>query len=314
MSRRAGGRDGQDAVPEGGASADGVAAVVVNYRSGPALARCVEALDRQGPAELVVVDNGSSDGSVAELRRRVPGVCVIDPGANLGYGAAANRGAAATGAPCLLVCNSDLEVGSEAIIRLAEALSARPGCGAVGPLIRDASGARYPSARRFPSLVDAAGHAVLGLFAPANRFTRAYHQAELAGSPEARDVDWLSGACLLFRRSAFEELGGFDESYFMYAEDVDLCWRLGEAGWTVTYVPDAEVTHLQGISTNAHPYRMILEHHRSLLRFAVRSSSGWRRLALPLVAAGLGLRAILESAVRLAQGRTAASGAADTRL
>ena len=85
-------------------------------------------------------------------------------------------------------------------------------------------------------------------------------------------------------------MGGFDESYFMYAEDVDLCWRLGREGWRVLYTPTAEVTHLQGRSTDRHPYRMILEHHRSLLRFASRSSTGWRRALLPLVAAGLMVR------------------------
>ncbi len=273
--------------------------VVVNYESGPALARCVERLRQQAPTELVVVDNGSADGSLDELRRRIPDVDVVDPGTNLGYGAAANRGAAATTSPTLLVCNSDLEVGPGSIEVLAEALAARPRCGLVGPLIRDAGGRRYPSARRFPSLTDSAGHALLGLFAPDNRFTRSYHQAHLAGASDAQDVDWLSGACLLVRRSAFEEVGGFDESYFMYAEDVDLCWRLARAGWTATYVPAAEVTHLQGVSTATHPYQMILEHHRSLLRFAVRSSSGWRRALLPLVTVGLAVRAGLASLARV---------------
>lgn len=301
MSGRAPGRDGARHTADrvNGAPAGDVAVVVVNYESGPALARCVEGWTRQAPAELVVVDNGSSDGSVDELRRRLPGVVVIDPGANLGYGAAANRGAAATTASTVLVCNSDLEVESDALAVLVAALAQRPHCGVVGPLIRDGAGRRYPSARRFPSLVDAAGHAMLGLFVPDNRFTRAYLQAELAEAGRTREVDWLSGACLLVRRQAFEEIGGFDESYFMYAEDVDLCWRLARAGWTAAYVPEAEVTHLQGVSTGARPYRMILEHHRSLLRFAARSSEGWRRLALPLIALGLGVRAGLAALHRL---------------
>jgi N-acetylglucosaminyl-diphospho-decaprenol L-rhamnosyltransferase len=295
VSGRAEGRDGPG--PHG--RGEGIAVVVVNYESGPALTRCVAQLRRHDPAELVVVDNGSRDGSLADLRSRVPEVDVVDPGANLGYGAAANRGAAATTAPTLLVCNPDLEVGPGSIATLAEVLDSRPGCGVVGPLIRDAGGERYPSARRFPSMVDAAGHALLGLFAPDNRFTRSYHQADLAGTPGTREVDWLSGACLLLRRSAFDEVGGFDESYFMYAEDVDLCWRLARAGWKAVYAPAAEVTHLQGVSTEAHPYRMILEHHRSLLRFAARSSVGWRKALLPVVAVGLGLRAGLAGLVRL---------------
>ena len=127
-----------------------------------------------------------------------------------------------------------------------------------------------------------------GIFAPDNRFTRSYQHNELDGaSGDAVEVDWVSGACFVVRRSAFEEVGGFDEAYFMYAEDVDLCWRLGRHGWSVAYVPTAEVTHRQGVSTDHHPYRMIVEHHRSLLRFAGRSTRGWRRVLLPLVALGI---------------------------
>jgi N-acetylglucosaminyl-diphospho-decaprenol L-rhamnosyltransferase len=267
--------------------------VIVNYESGPALLSCVEGWRAEGPAELVVVDNGSTDGSVRQLDG-MPGVEVLVTGRNLGYGAAANRGVAATTAPSVLVGNPDLEVRPGALAALAGALADEPGCALVGPLIRTPGGGRYPSARQFPSMVDAAGHAVLGIFAPANRFTRSYQRTELDDHPgPLQMVDWVSGACFLVRRSAFEQVGGFDEAYFMYAEDVDLCWRLGRAGWTVGYATDAEVVHLQGVSTDRTPYRMIAEHHRSLMRFAVRSTQGWRRALLPLVAVGIGVRAAL---------------------
>ena len=278
------------------------ASVVVNYESGLALARCVADLRSAGLAELVVVDNGSTDGSLAAAEAAVSEVTVVSPGRNLGYGAAANRGVSASAAPLILICNPDLEVPPGAVTALVAALDADPGCALVGPLIRNASGERYPSARRFPSMVDAAGHALLGIFASDNRFTRRYQQADLDESgTDTRTVDWVSGACFLVRRSAFESIGGFDESYFMYVEDVDLCWRIGRSGWSVAYVPGAEVTHLQGLSTDLHPYRMILEHHRSLLRFAGRSSTGWRRVLLPLVAVGVAVRtglACLARAIR----------------
>lgn len=278
------------------------ASVVVNYESGLALARCVADLRSAGLAELVVVDNGSTDGSLAAAEAAVSEVAVVSPGRNLGYGAAANRGVSASAAPLILICNPDLEVPLGAVTALVAALDADPGCALVGPLIRNASGERYPSARRFPSMVDAAGHALLGIFASDNRFTRRYQQADLDESgTDTRTVDWVSGACFLVRRSAFESIGGFDESYFMYVEDVDLCWRIGRSGWSVAYVPGAEVTHLQGLSTDLHPYRMILEHHRSLLRFAGRSSTGWRRVLLPLVAVGVAVRtglACLARAIR----------------
>jgi len=278
---------------------DGTAVVVVNYESGPALRACVEGWRDEHPSELVVVDNGSTDGSVDELARAVPDARLLVTGRNLGYGAAANRGVAATTAPSVLVCNPDLVVRPGVLAALSKVLEDDAGCALVGPLVRTPGGDRYPSARRFPSMVDAAGHAVLGIFAPDNRFTRSYQQAGLTGSDVGpQRVDWVSGACFLVRRAAFEQVGGFDESYFMYAEDVDLCWRLGQAGWRVGYAPTAEVTHLQGVSTDRHPYRMIAEHHRSLLRFAARSTRGWRRVLLPAVALGIAVRAALACLAR----------------
>jgi N-acetylglucosaminyl-diphospho-decaprenol L-rhamnosyltransferase len=287
------------------AAAGRVAAVVVNYESGPSLARCVGDLAASGLAEIVVVDNGSSDGSVTAALEAVPDLVVIDPGENLGYGAAANRGAAAgsTDLGLLLVCNPDLEVPAGAVDALVAAIDADRGCALVGPLIRTPEGDRYPSARRFPSMVDAAGHALLGTFAPNNPFTRNYRRTDLDVDPDGpMEVDWVSGACFLARRDAFEAVGGFDESYFMYAEDVDLCWRLGRAGYGVSYAPAAAVTHIQGISTDRHPYRMILEHHRSLLRFAFRTSEGWRKLLLPLVAVGAAVRTGLACLARFRVG------------
>ncbi len=289
-----------DAGAEPADSVPGVAVVIVNYQSGPLLLQCVEDWKADGAAELVVVDNGSQDGSVDRARSRFPDLQVVTPGRNLGYGAAANRGVAATTTPLIVVCNPDLEVRPGTLSALSGALDGHPGWALVGPLIRTSSGDRYPSARHFPSLVDAGGHALLGIFAPDNRFTRSYQRSELdqaSGGPV--EVDWVSGACFLVRRSAFEEVGGFDESYFMYAEDVDLCWRLGQKRWSAAYVPAAEVTHRQGVSTDHHPYRMILEHHRSLLRFAARSSQGWRRALLPLVALGIGIRAGLACLARI---------------
>ena len=167
------------------------AAVVVNYESGSALTRCVEGLRSEGVAEIVVVDNGSLDGSVGQLLRGIPEVEVLVPGRNLGYGAAANRGVAATAAPCVLVCNPDLEVRAGAVAALAGALEDDLGCAVVGPLIRNPDGDRYPSARMFPSLVDAAGHALFGLMAPDNRFTRSYQKAHLDTADDA--PRWSTG-------------------------------------------------------------------------------------------------------------------------
>jgi N-acetylglucosaminyl-diphospho-decaprenol L-rhamnosyltransferase len=263
-----------------------VAAVVVNYNARDHLLACVPSLRSDGVRTVVVVDNDSRDGSGQALAASDPDARWLPTGANLGYGAAANRGVAATTQRYVLILNPDVLVEPGTVKALAAALDRDEGLGVVGPKVEEPDGTRYPSARRFPDLLTAAGHAFLGYIAPRNRFSRAYKLADW--DPERLGyVDWISGSCFLARRAAFEAVGGFDEAYFMYAEDVDLCWRLGRAGWRVGYEPAGRVVHAGAASTNQAPYRMILEHHRSLWRFACKSTSGARRLALPLVAIGL---------------------------
>lgn len=169
----------------------------------------------------------------------------------------------------------------------------------VGPRIEAPDGSLYSSPRAFPGIGDALGHAFVGLVAPGNRFTRRYRMLD-RDHTRAGEADWVSGACFLARREAWEALGGFDEAYFMYVEDVDLCWRAWRSGWRVGFEPAARVAHVQGVSTDQAAYRMIAAHHRSLLRFSQRSTTGWRRGLLPLVAVGLAVRAVLACAQRSA--------------
>ncbi|MHB1533556.1 MAG: glycosyltransferase family 2 protein [Acidimicrobiales bacterium] len=263
---------------------EGVAAVVVNYNAGSHLPGCIASLERAEVSEIVVVDNASSDTSavaVAGTRARW-----LAAGANLGYGRAANLGAAATTAPYLLVCNPDVELLDGAVDALVRALGADATVALVGPALRNPDGTIYPSARTFPEMIDALGHGLLGLVAPRNRFTRRYRLLDW-DHRESACVDWVSGACFLVRRAAWDDVGGFDPAYFMYLEDVDLCWRLTRAGWSIRYEPAAAVVHAQGASTGRRPYRMLAAHHRSMWRFAWRTTEGGRRLALPVVAVGL---------------------------
>ncbi len=269
-----------------GAAVGAVAAVIVNYNARDHLLPCIQSLRADGVERIVVVDNDSHDGSAETLAEGDPEARWLPTGANLGYGTAANLGVAATTEPYVLVLNPDVVVEPGAVKALSAALDRDPRLALVGPRVEEPDGTRYPSARRFPDLVTAAGHAFLGYVAPSNRFSRAYKLAD-QDPDQPHDVDWISGSCFLARRRAYEEVGGFDESYFMYVEDVDLCWRLGRAGWRVGYEPAGRVVHAGAASTNQTPYRMILEHHRSLWRFACKSTSGARRATLPLVAAGL---------------------------
>ena len=283
------------------------AAVVVNYESGDLLRQCVGSLladTSAGSPEVVVVDNGSEDGSLERMRDAHPEVPVVSPGRNLGYSAAANRGIAATRAAIVAVCNSDVTLRPGSATPLVERFDREPDLGAVGPSIREPDGSRYPSARSFPRAGDAVGHALLGRLRPTNRFTRRYRQLD-ADPTVTRDVDWVSGAAIWLRRDALDAVGGWDEQFFMYAEDSDLCWRLRGAGWRVAYEPSAEVVHVQGASTDRHPYRMIVEHHRSLLRFARKRWTGMRRALLVPAAGVLSIRAGIEMIVRSLKPRSA---------
>ena len=273
-----------------------VGAAVVNYNAGDLLAACVTSLQAEGVDQIVVVDNGSTDGSL-ELLTATPSVLVVRSGTNLGYGGGINRAvvAMADRERPVLVCNPDIVVQPGAIKALTAVLEADPTVGIVAPRLMNTDGTLYPSARRVPALGDAIGHAFLGVIAPGNRFSRRYKMLDW-DHEGARAVDWVSGACCLVRRQTWEELGGFDESYFMYMEDVDLCRRAGRSGWRIVYEPAAEVVHVQGASTDQHAYRMILAHHRSMLQYAARTSSGLGRLLLPVTAVGITLRAGLACA------------------
>jgi len=278
------------------AAARRVVAVVVDYEAADVLAGCVRSLLDEQVAEVVVVENGAPDTARAALDAAGLSVPLVVPGRNLGYGAGANRGMAAAadgvgadGADLVLVCNPDLRLHPGAVAALVAALDDRQAWAIVGPRILTPDGDVYPSVRAFPSMVDAAGHALLALFSPDNPFTRRYRDRGADGDDLA-DADWVSGACFLARRSAMDQLGGFDEAYFMFAEDMDLCWRAHAAGWGVGVQPAAVVTHVEGVSRRHHPYRMLWAHHRSALRFANRTTAGWRRAFLPAAAVVLGIR------------------------
>lgn len=266
-------------------------AVVVDYRSGPLVTAAVEALladaSAGGPPEVVVVDNAGESVLPDALAARVP---VLRPGANLGYGRAANLGAAATRGPVVAVVNADAVVEPGTAAAVLGAFARDPRLGAVGPRIFDPDGSQYPSARRAPQLTDAVGHAVLGGLVPSNRFTRAYRQLD-ADPDRARTVDWVSGAAIWLRRDALDAVGGWDERFFMFFEDVDLCRGLEAGGWSIAYEPDGRVQHVVGASRSGHRYRSVVDHHRAAYRYAEKWWTGTRRALLPAAAGFLAARA-----------------------
>jgi N-acetylglucosaminyl-diphospho-decaprenol L-rhamnosyltransferase len=259
--------------------------VTVTYSPGPHLERFLASLSlaTERPVSVLMADNGSTDGTPQAAVERYDNVRLFETGANLGYGTAANRAVAQLdgdqgGQEWVIVANPDVQWGPGSIDALLDAAGRWPRAGALGPLIRDPDGSVYPSARHLPSLIRGGMHAVLGPFWPRNPWTAAYRQERL--EPSERPVGWLSGSCLLMRRSAFSEVGGFDERYFMYMEDVDLGDRLGKAGWLSVYVPSAEVLHHKGHSTGRDPASHLTAHHQSTYIFLADRHPGWWRAPL----------------------------------
>ena len=279
--------------------------MVVNFESGPLLTECVRSVladTSAGPAELVVVDNRSRDDSIALLHAEFPAVHVIRAPGNVGYARGANLGIAATRAPIVAVLNPDTHLDGGAGAAMLDRLDSQPRVAACGPRLKNTDGTDYPGAREIPGIGVAVMHGLLGLWWPANPFTRKYRQLD-ADPARPRAVDWVSGAAVWLRRDALDAVGGWDERYFMYLEDADLCWRLRTAGWDIAYDPAATVWHVQGASTSRRPYRMLFAHHRSAWQFAKRRLTGWRVVLLPFAAVYLAVRAVLSMAQHGLAGR-----------
>ncbi|MCW2679160.1 MAG: glycosyl transferase, family 2 [Frankiales bacterium] len=281
--------------------------VVVTYSPGESLGHFLDTLRTatRRPYEVVLADNGSTDGAPeaavgADVR-------LLRTGGNLGYGKAANLGASGFEGEWLVVANPDVTWSPGSLDALLDAADRWPRAGCLGPAIRTPDEQLYPSARAFPSLGRGIGHATFGWWWPANPWTRAY-RAE-AGSPVEGTTGWLSGSCMLLRREAFAAVGGFDPSYFMYCEDMDLCRRLAESGWSNVYVPGAVITHQGGHATSRSAGPMLREHHRALYRYLSRQYAGpaWAPVRA-LLGVGLLLRYLLAARVR-----AVGEGAAPTR-
>ncbi len=273
---------------------DPIRVIAVTYSPGPSLPQFLSSLTAatRRPVEVVLADNGSTDGMPERAAQDDARVRLLRTGGNLGYGTAANAGARHAATDWLVVANPDVVWEPGSLDALLDAAARWPRAGALGPAIRTPEGALYPSARALPSLGRGIGHAVFGWAWPSNPWTAAYRAER--GAPVEAPAGWLSGSCMLLRRSAFEAVGGFDPSYFMYCEDMDLCRRLAEAGWVNVYVPSARITHVGGHATRHRARRMLIEHHRSLYRYLARQYAGPRWVPVRTVlAAGLAARCAL---------------------
>jgi len=279
-----------------------LAIVTVTYSPGRYLQQFLESIAAGTvlPTRVILADNGSTDGApeaaVANFAEHpTMQVELLRTGGNIGYGSAINKAIAQLQHDTqlrpdfVLVSNPDVIFTAGAIDELLAAGKRWPKAGALGPLIRENDGGVYPSARSVPRIKNGIAHAVLAPIWKNNPWTKAY--LDNADMSSERTAGWLSGACLLLRREAFEEIGGFDEGYFMYMEDVDLGDRLGTAGWSNVFVPSAEIGHAQGHSTESHQEITLVAHHKSAYKFQADRHPQWYAAPLRwILKAGLWLR------------------------
>jgi GT2 family glycosyltransferase len=265
--------------------------VIVNYNAGDELRAALQsvAATLSGRAwEAIVIDNASTDGSAAIAGEFSSAfgdrVRLVRNPANIGFGRAVNQGVVLARAALVLLLNPDCRVEPGAIDTLRDALAAHPSCAIAGPRILDPDGSVQGSARGDPDMLT-------GLFGRTSALRRLLpglavstrnvvnedplRRGGPSGPPDARTVDWLSGACMLARREALTSVGGFDERYFLYWEDADLCRRLRGRGFDVRYVPDATAIHRVGQSSRTARAASIRAFHDSAyLYYATHVASG----------------------------------------
>ncbi len=250
-----------------------VTAIVVNFNAGDALRQCVQALLNGSLVPgVVVADNASTDGSASELRSlygKFPGLEILFNPTNLGFAAAVNACAKSVSADWALIINPDCEVAPDALEKLLEAVRQDERAALAGPLVRDADGRpERASLRRFPdpwnSLMTFSGLWRLGRWIP---LVRGVPVNPAALPEETVEAEAVSGACMLVRRAALEDIGYMDEGYGLHCEDLDLMYRLREAGWRCLFVPQAAAVHGGGVSSRSRPMWVHTQKHLGMQRF-----------------------------------------------
>jgi N-acetylglucosaminyl-diphospho-decaprenol L-rhamnosyltransferase len=289
-----------------------VSVVVVAYNSMPELERCLESVSRD---EVVVVDHGSTDGSLELIRERFPQVRVLEQ-ENRGFGAGMNAGMRVAGGRYFLLLNADAWVLRDAVERLCAFADEHPEAAVVGPRLLNPDGSLQPSVRGFPTLWRlATEYFFLRKLAPRSRVFNAFYGAGFDHRSE-REAEWLGAACLLVRREAADEVGLFDEDYFLFSEEVDWCWRFRKQGWKVLFFPGAEVMHVFTSSYNPSLFNELVRGHLRFLAKHRGARAAERARRLLLVA--LRLRGVVfrgeKGAMYLRAARFLASGSAQQLL
>jgi GT2 family glycosyltransferase len=247
-----------------------VSVLIVNWNTRDLLDRCLAAVyasDASLNLEVIVVDNASSDGSAEFVRQKYPQVRLIENAANVGFARANNQAMQAARGRCLLLLNSDAFVNPDTIGVMARILEAIPDTGAVGCKLFYEDGRFQPSAYSFPSIATELWQILFldRLFPRSPIFGK--YRMSYDDFARTRPVDWVMGACLMLRWDVYEKTGGFDEQYFMYSEETDLCYRIHAAGYQILYTPETSAVHIWGGSSRQLPEESFLILYRSRVLF-----------------------------------------------
>ncbi len=269
-------KDNMSSGSHAGASID-VSIVIVNWKVKDLVRQCLASLYgamQDCPFEIIVIDNNSGDGSCEMIRREFPDVRLISNAENLGFARANNQGIAISRGRYILLLNPDTIVIGKCIPEMAALLDRNRKTGAVGPKIRYPDGTiQYTCARTLPNLLtgflDLSG---LAYKFPKGRITGSWQMGYWDHNDE-RNVDAISGACMMVRRETIDRIGLLDENYFMYGEDIDWCRRIRRDGWEIRYFPKAEITHFSGRSSRLYA-NIVMEDYRSMHRF-LKSKDGF---------------------------------------
>ena len=284
-----------------GDDAGRVACVVVTYDALPWIEQCLASV---AGIETVVVDNGSSDGTVDVVRARFPQVRLVES-ANDGLAAGWNRGILGTDSDHVLVLNADAWLVDDALSQLVAAADRHPRAAAIGPRLLNPDGTLQRSVRGFPTAWRlATEYLYLRKLAPRSRAFNAFYGAGFDHGSE-RAVEWVMGACFLLRRSAYDEVGPFDERFFLFSEEVDWMRRATDRGWAVVFTPEARCVHVSGA---AHGGRLFRENVRGHLRYlSLHGREGEAERARRMLRASLVVRGRLHRGERAGLYRDAAA-------
>jgi GT2 family glycosyltransferase len=271
-----------------------ISVLIVNFRAYDELTECLGAVAPHlgNDLEVILVDHDSEPMAAGQLKVRFPWVQLVEVRQNPGFAAGVNRAFAESHGRYILLLNPDCIVGGDVFGELAQWLEHHANVAVAGGLVRESDGSVQASARRFPGLSTAfAGRSSwLTRAWPRNPWSR---RNLLTAGEGQREVDWVSGACMMIRRTSFESVGGFDEGFFLYWEDADFCFRIRRQGWSVVYYPGIGVTHLTGRSSGRAQRQSLVAFHRSAYRYYWKNGGRLARISAPLAYVALQSRLML---------------------